>query len=67
MRFPHSVVLRWGSLDDVRHGMEGFCCGVDELEISSGVAPQQTEVRFFKYLYRLFVSIYGKGFSVGYL
>ena len=44
MRFPHSVVLRWGSLGDVRHGMEGFCCGVGELEISSGVAPQQTEV-----------------------
>ena len=44
MRFPHGVVLRWGSLGDVRHGMEGFCCGVGEHEISSGVAPQQTEV-----------------------
>ena len=24
--------------------MRGFCCGAGELEISSGVAPQQTEV-----------------------
>ena len=26
--------------------MRGFCCGAGELEISSGVAPQQTEVKF---------------------
>ena len=25
--------------------MRGFCCGAGELEISSGVAPQQTEVK----------------------
>ena len=29
----------------MRHGMGGFCCGVGELEISSGEASQQTEVK----------------------